>query len=386
MIPRVTYNLWAKSLVKIINFFHSGRVKKYLAVFNSDQSSWRPMKALRYIIPVILFFLLANCQTEERILIQDEMQGFAKYSPLVSLLSRTAQNPTAHDNVLDNSSLISIQLPVTVIVNGITIPVATTSDYQLVQNAIDAYATDNDIVNFNYPIVIQLQNYSTQTISSYNQLQNAIAACGTDDNFDEIDCISISYPITVSLYNIASQSATSLTLTGNSSLYAFLANLSASVYVAVDYPISLVNPNGQTVVVNSNIALMNFIEDSIDDCSNISGSSGSTIPTLSQVLVNGSWFISYCVYDGTNETNYYQGYLFDYSDNGTITVQKNSATVAGDWDINDENGYQRLSLNFDGSSLHDLETNWRVIEYSETILKLKEQNSDHTDYLTFTKN
>ena len=342
------------------------------------------MKPIRYIVLILIFLLCANCQKEEHTIIQEEQQSFLKNSPIVNLLSRTSQNPTAEDNVLDNSSLIRIQLPVTVIVNGNTITVSTPADYQLVQNAIEAIPTDDDVVHFVYPIIIQLQNYSTQDIKSDAQLQAAIAACGADDHLDEIDCIALVYPITINTYDSTNQVAGSVTITSNAGLFNFLASLTANIYAAISYPIAVVNSNGQTVVINSNIELMNLIENSIEACNTNSG--GAPLADLSQVLINGDWLITYCLYDGNNETSQYQGFHFDFNNNETIDVQTGSGSIDGDWDINSENGYQRLSLNFDGSLLHDIETNWRVIEYTETIIKLKKQNSDYTDYLTFTKN
>lgn len=332
-----------------------------------------------------MFFLLGSCQKEEKTIVSEGTQSFAKNSALAGLLSRISQNPTAVDNVLDNSSLISIKLPVTVTINGNTITVTSQGDYQLVQDAIDAFSNDDDVVQFNFPITIQLQNYTTQLISNSNQLHDAIEACGEDDDFDEINCITLVYPVTVNLYDSNNQIGSTETITNNIHFFNFLTNLGNGTYVAINYPISATDSNGQSVVLNSNTELMNFIEDSIDDCDEDSGSGNGEV-SLSGLLVIGTWKVSYCYYDGHDESNYYLGYNFDFNSNGTVISQKNTTNIDGDWDINDDNEYLRLSLNFDGSDLEDIETNWRVVEYNETVIKLKKQNSDSTDYLTFTKN
>ncbi|MCF6132956.1 hypothetical protein [Flavobacterium wongokense] len=341
------------------------------------------MKTLRYLITIFVFFLLAACQIEENSVTQQDTNAFLKSSPIAGLLSRTSQNPTALDNVLDNSSMIKMQLPATVTVNGNDITVNTSADYQLVQDAIDAYPTDDDIVHCHFPMVIEFQNYSTQTVYNYTQMHDAIQGCGEDDHFDEIACISLVYPIRVNVYDTDNQIANTFTMEGNSNLFNFLANLNNSTYVGIDYPISAIDANSQTIVLNSNAELMDFIENSIDECEDMGGNSPMD---LNQLLVNNNWHITYCLYYGVDKTAYYQGYDFDYNGNGTVTAQKNSITTQGDWDINDDNGFQRLSLNFDGSDLHDIETNWRVVEYSDTVIKLKKQNSNNNDYLTFTKN
>jgi peroxiredoxin len=343
------------------------------------------MKALLlYIVFGFILFSFGSCQKEEDSVNQQNTESFLKSSSLAGLLSRTSQNPTSKDNVLDNSSLVSIELPVTVTVDGNVITVHNKSEYQLVQDVKDEYTNDNDIVYFTYPITIRLQNYSTQQINNYNQLHDAIEACGEDDHFDEIDCISLSYPFTINIYDSNNQVANSISVTGNSNLYNFLANLNNSTYVAISYPISAVNSEGEAIVIHSNTELMNFIENSIDDCENSGGGSGET--SLDDLLVMGSWNVSYCYYDNENETNHYQGYNYTFYSNGNIIAQKGTNTINGHWDLHDENTYQRLDLNFEGSYMDDIKTNWRVIEYNQTTIKLKKENSSNTDYLTFTKN
>ena len=344
------------------------------------------MKAIQYIILGLLFFSLGSCQKEEETIIQDDTQSFVNNSPIAGLLSRTSQNPTSVDNVLDNSSCFSVQLPVTVIVNGQQIVVSDQTDYQTVQDAIDAFATDDDIVNFVYPITITYQNFQTQVLQNADDLEDVLDECGEDDGFDEIDCITLVYPITINVYDSNNQLANTVTINNNSNLFNFLANLNNNVYVAISYPISAVNSNGQTVVINSNSELLNFIEDAIDDCDDDNSGSSNSESSLTQTLISGTWYISYSEYEGDIDTTYYNGYNFTFTNNETVLAQRNNATVEGDWDINDENNYLRLSLNFDGSSLENLETNWRVIEFNTNQIRLKKQNSDGTDYLTFTKN
>jgi len=345
------------------------------------------MKSLRYIIFGFILLSFCSCEKEEETIVQQDSQSFLKNSTIAGLLSRTSQNPTSKDNVIDNSSLISVQLPEKVRVNGIYINVATTADYQLVQDAKDAYSSDDDKVYFvEYPITIIRQNYTTQVIQDSNQLHDAIEACGEDDGFDEIDCISLGYPLNINVYDSNNQIANTVAISGNSNLFNFLANLNSTTYVVIKFPIAAVNSGGSTVQLNSNTELTNFMENAIDDCDDDSGGSGNNETTLRQLLLNGTWNISYCYYEGENETSYYLGYNFTFNSNETVVATKNATPINGDWDVHEEDTYLRLDLNFDGSNLHDIETNWRVIESNQNTVKLKKQNSDNTDYLTFSKN
>ena len=339
---------------------------------------------------IILLLLVSlsifSCQTEEVVIIEDNNENLSASSPLVSLVSRVSQNTTSQDNILDSSSCFAVQLPVVVIVNNQQITVSTSADYQIVQDAIDAFLDDDDIVNFVYPITIIYQDFSTQVISNSNALDDVLDDCGEDDGFDEIDCITINYPIVINVYNSNNQLANTVTILNDSQLYVFIENLDNFDLIAISYPISLQNSNGQTIVINSNNELENFIEDAIDDCDNSSGGSGGTA-TLANTIINGTWYISY-YFDDVDETSNYSGYNFTFNMNGTSIAIKNSTSINGTWSNYIDSGQEKLELAFDGLTLDELEDDWKVIEFSSNIIKLKDVSGGNggTDYLYFTKN
>jgi len=329
---------------------------------------------------------IIGCQKEEETIIQDDTQTFTSSSALSGLLLRTSQFPTAFDNVLDNSSCFSVQLPVTVIVNNQQIVVSNQSDYQLVQNAINQFSNDDDIVNFVYPITIVYQNFQTQILQNSNDLDDVLDECDEDDGFDEIDCININYPIVLNIYDSNNQVANTITITSNSMLFNFLSNTNSSTLLAVVFPISVTNSNGQNVVINNNAELENFIEDSISDCDDDSNG-GSNNTTLTQIFTSGTWYISY-FFDDVDETNYFNGYNFTFNSNGSSLAIKNSNTISGTWNIYNDSGAEKIELSFDGLLLDEIEEDWRIIEYTPTLIKLKHVSGGNggTDYLTFTKN
>lgn len=348
------------------------------------------MKMLRYLIFGLIVFFFGSCQNEEETIIQDNTESFVVGSPIADLLSRTAQNPTALDNILDNSSCFSVQLPVTVIVNGQQITVTDQADYQTVQDAIDEFSDDDDLVNFVYPITIRYQNFQTQVLQDADDLEDVLEDCDEDDGFDEIDCITLVYPITLNIYDSNNQLANTVTITSNSSLFNFLNNLGSNVFVAINYPISAVNSNGQTIVINSNNELENFIDDSIDDCDddNSGGSGGSGNAAFTTVLTTGTWYISYYYEDDDDETDDFTGYTFTFNSNGTSTALRSGITTSGTWSTFVDSGQNKLDLIFNGTDLDEIEDDWRIIEFSNTQIRLKDVSGGDgsTDYLTFTKN
>lgn len=341
------------------------------------------MKIKYFIQLFLLLFLLGSCQSEKNSTSQSPNNIIAN-SPLAKLVSRTTQNPTSIDNVLDNSSLIKMQLPVTVTVDGKTIPVNTVADYQLVQDAKDEYSNDNDEVYCVYPITIQFKNYTTQVINTYSQLHSAIESCGQDDGFHEIDCISFDYPISMNIYDSNNQVANTISIQNNPQFYNFIASLTNVTIAAIVYPISVTNANGQHVVINSNTELETFIDGSIDACNN----SGTPTTTFASILNSGTWYVSYYYDTDHDETSSYNGFNFTFISNGTINVIKNASASNGTWSTYMSSGQNKLNLNFDNSNLIELQEDWIITEYTPTTIHLKHLSGGggETHSLYFTKN
>lgn len=345
------------------------------------------MKNFKYFILFVILTFSVSCQKEEEE-IQDDSQNPAPANlvsgtPLVNLLARTSQSPTSIDNVLDNSSCFSVQLPVAITVNSQNVTISSQSDYQTVQNIKNASSMDNDIVYFTYPITIKFQDFTTKVINSLSELNNEINNCD-DDGFDEIDCIAINYPVSINIYNTDNQIANTIVLQNNSQFFNFIDNLSSTVIAAIVYPISVTDSNGNNVVISNNSQLETLIDDSIDDCN--TGSGGSS-PSFSSILTSGTWRITY-FYDDGDETSSFAGYNFTFNANWTSIAIKNATSINGTWTTYIDSGNTKLDLSFNGDTLDEIEDDWRVTEYSSTEIRLKDVSGGNggTDYLYFTKN
>lgn len=341
------------------------------------------MRHLKVLFLLTLVVVFNSCQKEESEIIQNTNETtITKVSPLTGLLQRVSQNATSNDNVLDNTSCFTVVLPVTVIVNGVQITVSTEADYQLVQDAIDAFANDDDIVNFIYPITITFQNFGTLTLNNSSELDDIIDNCGEDDGFDEIDCITLNYPIALNVYNANNQLAETIVLSSNVQFFNFLESIDDSDYIAIQYPISIVNSNGQSIVISNNDQLEDAIEDAIENCGSNSGGTGTT--DLTSILTNGTWYVSY-YFHNQDETYLYSNYTFTFNPIGTALAQ-GSQTVNGTWLIHTNSGSNYLELDFDGGTLSDLDDDWKVIEFTDNQIRLKDGSGGSADYLYFSKN
>jgi hypothetical protein len=345
------------------------------------------MKKIQLLYVFLFSLVLTNCQKEEEEIITQPPtpDNIVVGSQLAKLLTRTAQNPTQCDNVIDGNSCFSVQLPVTVTVNGTQVNVTSEAGYQTVQDIKDVYTTDNDIVYFTYPIILKYKNFDSQVITNYTEFHNVVLSCPSDDGLNEIDCISINYPVVINIYNTNNQVANTLTVQNNKQMYNFINDLTPNVIATIVYPISGTDSNGQNVTISSNDELENFIESSIDDCGDDVGSGNAT---FTEVITSGSWHVTYFDHDGEIETSSYIGYNFTYNSNNTVTVVKNSASTSGTWSFYTDSSYNKLDLNFNDSNLEELNEDWTILEYTESVIRLKHASGGGGEihYLNFTKN
>ena len=330
------------------------------------------MRKIFIIVFCTLCIVLFSCQEEKNEIIQQNNNSLTASAPLYDLVARVAQNRTSQDNIIDNSNCFSVQLPVQVIVNGQQIDIVTTADYQLVQDAIDAFSTDDDVVTFVFPITVQLQNFQLQTINNSNHYNNLLDDCDEEDNgFSEIDCIDINYPIVFNTFDSVNQITNTITIQTDADLYQFLENLNPSIFVSINYPISITDSNGQNIVINSNEELESVIEAAIEECSNNSGSGSGGGLTLESVLIDGSWYVSYFFKNNVDDTSDFDGYVLTFASNETMNVSGNGNAINGTWDINSNASERKLEFDLEGNTLIRLEEKWKVVEYSNTMIKLR---------------
>ena len=345
------------------------------------------MKATKYILQIFILISFLGCQKEEMNVTQatDSIQNLVPNSVLAGLVLRVTQNPTSKDNILDGSSCFSVQLPVTINLNNQQIVVSTEVDYQTVLTAMNASSNDDDLVNFIYPIVVKFKDFTTRVVSNSTQLEDITSNCEQDSDLNEIDCVSIKYPTVINIYNVNNQIASTVTIQNNRELFDFVKNLSNNVISAINYPISFLNFNGQTININNNVELENIIKLSENDCviNNI-GVNGN--PSFISFLTSGSWKISYFLNNNNNQTLNYTGYNFVFNTNKSCVAVKNTVTTNGKWLNSISGGKSKFKLKFDGSNLDELGKKWKVIQFSNTLIKLKNDDKKEDKFLNFTKN
>ena len=79
-------------------------------------------------------------------------------------MQSTVTNDGSVDDIMDDADCFSVDLPVTVLVNDLSITINTLSDLQLIEDIYNEFDTDEDSLEFSFPITIILYNYENKLV------------------------------------------------------------------------------------------------------------------------------------------------------------------------------------------------------------------------------
>ncbi|MBQ0786378.1 MAG: LamG domain-containing protein [Oceanihabitans sp.] len=217
----------------------------------------------------LLFLMLFSACQEEVVEITepDNEETIASNSNLANLMRNVASNDGSRDNIIDYANCLEVALPVTVTANGVTITIESITDYDALETILDAFTNDDDDVEITFPITIIFNDYSELVINSQTELEAQIENCNDEDEEDDdIECIDFQFPITISMYNTDFQVIDTVTINDDEALYAFIENLEGGVLASINFPVTMVLANGDTVVVENNSEMEAAIEAAEDAC------------------------------------------------------------------------------------------------------------------------
>jgi len=318
-----------------------------------------------------------GCQKELTEIIEPLSEDVLTINSVVSELSKkTTLRDGSYDNIIDNSSCISVKLPVTVIISDQKIIIGSEDDFTLIEELPEYEFED---LSFLFPITIIQADYSELTINDEDELEDIVDDCLENGEDDDIECVDFQYPLSFSVYNTNNQNADVITFWDDKEMHDFLEDIEESDLVSIDFPITLILSDGSTVEATGYYELENIIENAKDECEEDDSHYYDDDPgtsDLAAVLVEGTWYISY-FFDETDETSSFTGYEFTFSADGTSLADNGSDQFIGSWQITSEDdGSLELLLNYGESSPFDeLGEDWDVFEFDELIIKLMDEDT-----------
>lgn len=338
------------------------------------------MFPLKKYLSILALLLLLSCQSDMDEQKNDERGTITGVSPLTTYMQRVAMVSTVQDNIIDGSTYCMIKLPYTITVNNVQIAVNTTADYQKVLDNINASTTDDDIVKIDFPVTMVYYNYIEKNIPNEADFNSLIDYWNMyPDLLSKINGLNINYPITINIYNSANQVASSVSIINDQAFFNFIKNLNSSQYISLKYPISIVDYHNQTKSINNNLDFENAIKYAIDYCPE------NNIVSLdfTETITKGSWTIPY-FFDDLEKTASYSGYSFVFKSDKSVVATKGGIAETGVWESTVQNNVRELTITFNSELLSKLNNNWKLFEFNNSQIRLRDVNDD-TNYLYFEK-
>ena len=352
------------------------------------------MKTLKTILLLLIScsIVLISCRTEDDLAIDPPAEeAIVANSTLANLISRTSQNDGSFDNIIDNASCLSIELPVTVIANETVVVVNSSSDYQIIEDIFDASNDDVDTLDIIFPITVVFADYSTTEVNSYPELLALITQCPAENsNDDDIECIDFQYPISASVFDQNNDLIDTIVITNDVEMYIFIENLDDFAAVTINFPITVTLADGSNLSINSISELEATIEDADDTCDedddndyNDDDCNGCTSDDIETTLVSClNWSVDELELNDIDLEDQYDNYIFNFDLDGTITVTEGTNTLTGSWSITGTGN--NIEFVIDIPSLPDFNGTWNVeeieVESGETEIKLEKADDDELEF------
>ena len=326
-----------------------------------------------FLLVGMLFISLTACQDE---VIEEtppnEQEIIQPDSNLANAMRGASANNGRVDNLLDGSDCFTVNLPVTIEANGITLTIEALDDLSLLEAIFDASNTDEDTVAFLFPITIILNDYTEIQIESVEALDDFIETCIVDE--DIIECVDFVYPISFSIYNTDFQVIDTVVIENDYELYIFLEGLengnNGVVLASLNFPVSLVYTNGETVEVTSNQEMEEAINLANENCE-INCVEDDVLIFLQECHWN---IVSY------NDEETFINYDVYFDGNGNVEFIEDYVTVAigGNWSVSASDDGVIVSISELTAYAEDLEGDWLVVNCNEDRFVLTQQINSET--------
>ena len=326
-----------------------------------------------FLLLCLCFICITSCRTEDDLAIDPPIEETINAnSTIADLISRTSQNDGSPDNIIDNASCLSIQLPVTVTVNEIEITIDDEDGYEEIEDIIDLFDDDVDSIVISYPITIILADFTTVVVNSDAELAALAANCvGENENDDDIECIDFQYPITASIFDENNNLITTITINNDNDMYNFIEDLDEFAAVTISFPITVILADGTTQTINTIQELEDAIEiadDSCDedddndfdddDCDNCSTND------LETVFADCSeWTVDKLERNDNDLEDNFVGYVFEFNTDGTILVTEGANTFNGTWEASGTGNNISVTINI--TDLPEFNDTWNLHEIEQ---------------------
>ncbi|WP_179354601.1 hypothetical protein [Winogradskyella vidalii] len=325
------------------------------------------MKTRTYqLVTYFLFALLcfSSCQDEiTDVDTPNEQETILADSVLANLITSTSANYGAYDDVLDNSSCFSVDLPVSILVNGTPVTIDTEAD---LETWLSEQNTNTNVIDFEFPITIIFSDYSEFTIENQEELQGFVDSCEVNAT-DSITCVDFSYPLSFSVFNTGFNLIETLVINNDESLFSFfnsLENNQITLIVSLNFPVSLQYTNGEVIEINTNEELTEAIQAAEENCA-----IGNYDCVEDEILIN----LMSCPWRFTDGSDNFENYSLLFNADNELQISEGLATsaIGGNWSLSTSEAGVTLAISELTAFEDSLEGEWIVTECEEGSISLQ---------------
>jgi hypothetical protein len=349
------------------------------------------MSNVKYTIILFLMILAGvwqGCQEEVTEIIEPTSEEvFTQQSPVSDLARRTSLNDGSVDNIIDGASCIMLNLPFSVIVNGVEITIENIGDLKQVEKMLDGDDDDDDDVEILFPVIAKLPDHSEIVLTDDDDLEELAESCAKDGDDDDIECVDFKYPLEINTYDAENQVSDVITIQNDRQLYNFLEDLDDDDFASFKFPITLILSDETEILINNNDDLEDLLENAIDDCDedddNDHNDDDVDDSELIDALTKSNWKITNFIEGDENITQAFEGYIFTFLSDGEAQAEKDTELVNGNWESSGDDGMLELELNFgDEEPFDEIDNDWDVLEYTDVMIRLGDDDDD-SDILVY---
>ncbi len=327
-----------------------------------------------------MLFMFTSCQNESVEETDPETAGevITQNSEVAKLVLNTTAKDGSFDNILDRNHCTEIKLPVTVVIRDIEITIDSEEDLETIERIFDEFEDDLDELDFLFPITVILADHTEVVIENQERLEALIEECEEDD--DDIECIDFEYPITISVFDDNNEQIGTETFENDKQLYRFFKNLKENEFVSFNFPMVLVDSEGERVTINDNDELAEAIRVAKNECDEDDDDDYNdddfSVERLKNYLVECPFGVQHFVRDNNDLTDDYYRYVVDFKEDGTLIASRmpDGVPVDGEWEVEEgENGRPVLLISI--GQLTDFNNEWLVYEIDDDKIKLFTEGS-----------
>ncbi|WP_299547453.1 hypothetical protein [Seonamhaeicola sp.] len=331
------------------------------------------MKTLRtpFFLVLALILMITSCRTEEDLAIDPPTdEAITSNSTVAGLMKKTVLNDGSVDNIVYHANCFTFQLPITITVNSITITINEIGNYEDLEDILDEFEDDDDIIDISFPVTIVLADYTEIIINSFDELETYVDDCNDEnEGDDDIECIDFQYPITASIFDENNDLINTISIDNDNDMYDFIEDLDDYAATTINFPITVIFPDDSTLVINDIQALEEAIELADDSCDedddydyNDDDCDDCTTDDLVSVFADcPQWMVDELKRNNNDLEDNYEGYTFEFNNDGTIVVtQGSTSTFSGTWEASGEGNNISVTINI--PDLSDFNGTWILHE------------------------